>query len=74
MYLRHPVHITQSIAFNMNVFNAKFNFQVSYILSIRSLAGKPATLLQVSVDELLFNPNSKLAYLVLQLKRVFYIM
>ena len=31
MHLRHPLHIRQSMIFNKNVVNTKFNFQIFYI-------------------------------------------
>ena len=58
MHLRHPVHIRQSMILNRNVANTKFNFQMSYIFIMISFSDKPPAFLQVSLDELLLNPNS----------------
>ena len=41
MHLRHPVNIRQSMIFKGNAVNAKFNFKISYIFIIISLADKP---------------------------------
>ena len=58
MHLSYSVHIRQSMIFNRNVVNTSLIFKSLMFLSIISFADKPPALPYVSVDELLFNPNS----------------
>ena len=54
----HFRHIRQSMIFNRHIVITRFSLNSLEFLSIISFADKLLDLLQVSVDELLLNPNS----------------